>query len=66
MPTIPDVDVADLSTDQKLLLDFGIANESNNVNEKLLAQKPVPVSHARWLTTGIRILRLYISSDLKF
>jgi hypothetical protein len=53
----------ELSTDQELLYDMCRAIHKGHVSEELANKKPGPVSHARWLTTAIRILRLYVSVE---
>jgi hypothetical protein len=54
----------DLSTDQKLLYKFCISIMEGNCSESLAQRKPGPISHARWLTTALRILRLYIGTPV--
>lgn len=51
----------DLSSDQKYLLEICLAVSSGICSPDLAARNPGKLSHARWLTTANRILRLYIS-----
>jgi hypothetical protein len=64
LPELPNLgNCSDLSTDQKLLLDFCKAIAEGYWPEELARRTPGPISHARWLTKAIRILRLYVSTD---
>lgn len=60
---IPDLDIVDLSSDQKYLLAICKSVISGVPEEGLEGKSPGKLSHARWLTTANRILRLYISTD---
>lgn len=60
---IPPVKIADLSSDQKCLLELGIAINSGHCSSELALKKLGPISHSRWLTTACRILRVYIGTD---
>lgn len=53
----------DLSTDQSYLRDIVIAISTGTVSESLARRNSGHMSHARWLTTANRILRLYVSSE---
>lgn len=53
----------DLSTDQKYLLEICQSIELGNVSASLASKNPGKLSHARWLTTANRILRLYVASE---
>jgi hypothetical protein len=61
--TLPDIESDDLSTDQKYLLNICKAVQSGHCSEALANTEPGKMSHARWLTTANRILRLYISTS---
>lgn len=52
----------DLSTDQKYLYEMCQAIESGHCSAGLAKRNPGKMSHARWLTTANRVLRLYIST----
>lgn len=61
--TLPDVtNNKDLSTDQLYLYDMCEAISSGSCAENLSKKNPGKMVHSRWLTTGNRILRLYVSS----
>lgn len=53
----------DLSTDQKYLSEIVQAIESGIVSGSLASKNPGKLSHARWLTTANRILRLYVATE---
>jgi hypothetical protein len=53
-----------LSTDQDLLYKMCRAVHIGEVTENLANMKPGPISHSRWLTTAIRVLRLYVSVEM--
>lgn len=55
------MNLTDLSTDQQYLLDMCHAISTGNVQDNLASRAPGNLSHARWLTTANRILRLYIT-----
>lgn len=57
----PEIDTKDLSTDQRYLWDICQAVKNGNCSSDLSLKHPGKLSHARWLTTANRILRLYIS-----
>ena len=52
-----------LSPDWKYLLMIYGAVSSGKCNHNLAKNCPGKISHARWLTTANRILRLYISTE---
>lgn len=58
----PKIDKMDLSTDQQYLWDICQCVTNGNCPLSLSQKNPGKVSHARWLTTANRIMRLYISS----
>ncbi|KAK3924212.1 2,6-dihydroxypyridine 3-monooxygenase [Frankliniella fusca] len=60
---LPFVDTTTLSKDQSYLKDICLAVSSGVCTEQLAKRYPGNLSHARWLTTASRILRLYISSN---
>lgn len=53
----------DLSTDQEYLLQMCQAVSKGVCPEELARKSPGNISHARWLTTANRILRLYITES---
>ena len=53
----------DLSTDQKYLLEIWTAVVTGTCSEDLARRNPGILSHARWLTTANRILRLYVTTE---
>ncbi len=55
--------MADLSTDQRLLLDYVLATSSGNLTAKIVHRKPGPACTSRWLTAAIRILILYTRTE---
>jgi hypothetical protein len=55
----PENVIQDLSTDQRLLLEYMSGISAGNIDVRFIKFKPGPVNHARWLTTAIRILILY-------
>ena len=52
----------DLSCDQKYLLNIFEAVKRGHCDDDLSYKVPGNISHARWLTTANRILRLYVST----
>jgi hypothetical protein len=60
---IPFVDINDLSTDQKYLIDIHQAVSSGECNPDLSRRNPGKMAHSRWLTTANRILRLYVATE---
>lgn len=57
-----DIDDAELSTDQKYLLDIYREVSRGSCSSALAARNPGKMAHSRWLTTANRILRLYVST----
>jgi hypothetical protein len=55
----PVPDLADLSDDQRMLLEYTVGISCGKVDEKFIKRKPGPLNHSRWLTTATRILILY-------
>ncbi|KAK5648348.1 hypothetical protein RI129_003240 [Pyrocoelia pectoralis] len=55
---------SDLSTDQQYLLDIVQSVETGNVSASLASRNPGKLSHARWLTTANRIMRLYVATKV--
>jgi hypothetical protein len=60
---IPEITCNDLSTDQKYLLDICNAVSRGYCPHDLATRQPGKMSHARWLTTANRVLRLYIATE---
>ena len=60
---LPMIDVQDLSTDQKYLHEICTAVINGQCPQDLSLRNPGDINHSRWLTTGNRILRLYIGSE---
>ena len=54
---------ADLSSDQKYLLEMYQAVSSGLCQQTLASLKPGKMTHSRWLTTASRALKLYISIE---
>ena len=57
------VDATTLSTDQRYLIEIYYAVTGGDFPESLKHKNPGNMSHARWLTTANRILRLYASTS---
>ena len=53
----------DLSSNQMYLRDMILAIPSITVSDSLVRMSPGKLGYARWLTTGNRILRIYISFE---
>lgn len=51
------------SSDQKYLHDICISISNGVCDDKVAKRSPGKMNHARWLTTGNRILRLYVSTS---
>jgi hypothetical protein len=49
----------DLSTDQRILMEYMLGISSGGIDERFVNIRPGPLSNARWLTTATRILILY-------
>lgn len=60
---LPDLPTKNLSTDQQYLYDICVAVSTGSVSYDLARRFPGKMSHARWLTTANRILRLYVSTE---
>jgi hypothetical protein len=60
---LPDIDVNDLSCDQKYLFRIITAIKSGVITADLLREKPGVMSMARWVTTASRICRLYVATE---
>lgn len=60
---LPNVNLAELSTDQKYLYLICQAISTGNCPPNLANKSPGKMSHARWLTTANRILRAYIGTE---
>jgi hypothetical protein len=60
---LPRITATDLSTDQQYLLDICTAVMNGDCSVDLSRRDPGAMSHARWLTTANRILRLYAASE---
>lgn len=60
---IPEVDLKELSTDQKYLYEISKAVSTGTCTEQLAKRNPGNISHARWLTLANRVLRLYIATN---
>ena len=60
----PAADVmADLSADQKLLLNYVLAIHDGKIPENIVNLKPGPPCLARWLTMASRVLYIYTRSE---
>jgi hypothetical protein len=57
------IDIADLSSDQKYMLEIYLAVSRGTVSEDLAKKTPGCLNHARWLTMANRLLRVYVSSE---
>ena len=57
------IERTDLSADQQYLLDIFMAIREGTIPDDLAKRSPGNLNHARWLTTGSRILRLYVSTE---
>lgn len=64
IPTsIPAINQADLSTDQKYLYNIVTSISNGVLRPGLQSMNPGKLAHSRWLTTANRILRLYVSTE---
>ena len=54
---------ADLSSDQKYLLEMYQAVSSGLCQPTLASLKPGKMTHSRWLSTALRALKLYVSTE---
>lgn len=59
---LPDVNISELSTDQKYLLEITNAVSSGHCPLALSKRAPGAMNHSRWLTTANRLLRLYVAT----
>ncbi|CAI6353446.1 unnamed protein product [Macrosiphum euphorbiae] len=59
---IPNFDSKLLSTDQKYLIDIAHAIKSGLCPDNLASRDPGPLNHSRWVTTGNRLMRVYIGT----
>ena len=59
---LPELNDVDLSTDQRYLYDMCQAVILGKCSMELSRKDPGAISHARWLTTANRLLRLYVST----
>lgn len=57
------VDISDLSTDQKYLLQAYQAVSTGHCDDSLAHRNLGKMAHSRWLTTANRLLRLYMSTE---
>ena len=55
--------MADLSADQKLLLNYVLAIHDGKIPENIVNLKPGPPCLARWLTMATRVLYIYTRSE---
>jgi hypothetical protein len=60
---LPNLADLDLSTDQKYMYDMCEAVTNGVCSNELSKRDPGAMSHARWLTTANRLLRLYVSTE---
>jgi hypothetical protein len=60
---LPEVNLSELSTDQKYLWEITNAVSIGHCPLSLSKKEPGIMNHSRWLTTANRLLRLYIASD---
>ena len=59
---LPEIQVDDLSTDQKYLYQIHQAVSRGDVPGDLAMRNPGNLNHSRWVTAANRILRLYVST----
>lgn len=60
LPALPPEVVKDLSNDQQYGFRLASIIVGGEVDANLLTLKPGPISHARWLTTANRFMRIYV------
>ena len=60
--SLPDMPTTDLSSDQKYMYDMCQVIMSGIWTEAMPLRNPGNLNHSRWLTTGNRILRLYVAT----
>ena len=58
-----DIDVNDLSTDQRYLYEICDTVSKGFCSQSLSRRYPGTLSHSRWLTAANRLLRLYVSTE---
>jgi len=63
-PTLPDIDLADLSRDQTYRYNIIKAVKTGLISSDLLCEKSGPMFHARWLTPAGRICILYVATEV--
>lgn len=64
IPTsIPEINPADLSTDQQYLYNIVTSISKEMLCQGLQFLNPGKLAHSRWLTTANRILRLYVATE---
>ena len=59
---LPEVNINELSTDQKYLWEITTAVSSGYCPLDLSKREPGTMNHSRWLTTANRLLRLYVAT----
>lgn len=57
------IETEELSTDQKYLYEMHKAVSEGVLSRALASRSPGNLSHARWLTTANRILRVYVATE---
>ena len=62
IPQLSDEEISDLSTDQNLLYRLCKAINDGAVDDNLGNRTIGPLNHARWVTAGARVLRLYMAT----
>lgn len=60
--SLPQLEPDDLSTDQQYLYKICIGIQNGTITPNLAKRDPGKMSHARWLTTANRVLRLYVAT----
>jgi len=60
---LPTIDLKNLSSDQRYLLEMCDAVDKGQCPIDLATRNPGILNHSRWITTANRILRLYIGVD---
>ena len=60
---LPDLDLVELSTDQKYLYEMHKSISTGVCSNALVHKNPGKLAHSRWLTTANRILRLYVGTE---
>lgn len=62
LPNYDAKEIDRLSTDQKYLYEISNSVSNGEISSHLARRQPGKISHARWLTTASRILRLYVAT----